>query len=153
MDFSQKHITLKNKSLTKVFFLRILSIFLSLGVLFATMSFSVNTHYCCNELVATSFFIKAKNCNYKIPDKRPKICVINEAACCQDKFIAKTGREDLKKVDYIVNLYPFALSNTSIYPYNIDLFEGLQQKNAQFIHYSPPLISKDILILHETFLI
>lgn len=134
------------------FLTKIVSMSLALIVLFATTSFTVSIHYCCDVIVDTSIFSQAESCTLKIPDSRPEICTMNENSCCKDMEIIKRGQDDLQRNDLSVNFETFELSFPLIYP-QVNLFKGLEKNIVPFREYSPPLLYKDFALLYETFLI
>ncbi len=132
---------------------KIISIFLASVVLYATSSFNINMHYCCNKLVDTSAFGSAKTCGMKDSKTLSKKCSIeDDDDCCTVKTFTKKGDDDLKMVSFELDTETFVFLNSFLYSY-INLFEGLEENVVPFLHYPPPLMSKDILLLHETFLI
>lgn len=142
--------------IVKRFITKIVSITLAITVLFATSSFSVDMHFCCNKLVDMAFLGKARVCSYESQDqdqdKSAKKCSIQYQDCCSNKVFVKEGHDNLKKVNYELETDTLAFLNTFFYSY-INLFEGLEDNIVPFKEYSPPLISKDIQVLHEVFLI
>lgn len=137
----------------KLFFNKIVSIFLVSIVLYSTSSFTVDKHYCCNKLVDTSILNSAKTCGMKGMETSPKKCSIeDDDDCCSTETYTKLGNDDLKPVAFDIETEKVVFVRAFIYSY-INLFEGLEEKVVPFLHYNPPLISKDILVLHETFLI
>lgn len=139
----------------KPLFTRILSFFLAVFILFSTSSFSVDMHFCCNELVAMSFFSKAESCTemaYKTDNKSKQCNSIQEKDCCDNHTFLKQGDDTLKKTNTISEIETLVFLNAYIYTY-IDLFKGLENKVTSFQTYRPPLLSTDIIILNETFLI
>jgi len=137
----------------KRFITKIASIFLASVVLFSTASFSVNKHYCCNELVDTSILGSAKTCGMKDIKTSTKKCFIeDDDDCCTTKTFIKKGNDNLMTVSLELETESFFFLQSLLYTY-INLFEGLQENIVPFKNYTPPLISKDILVLHETFLI
>lgn len=137
----------------KRFITKIVSIFIASVVLFSTASFSVNKHYCCNKLVDTSLFGSAKTCGMKEIKTSTKKCSIegDDDDCCTTKTFTKEGNDNLMTVSSELNTESIVFLHSFLYTY-INLFEGLENI-VPFKDYTPPLISKDILVLHETFLI
>jgi hypothetical protein len=123
-------------------------------VLVATTSFTVDMHFCCNKLVDSSVFGKAKKCEEKvqIPDSNTKQCVISDTDCCSDQTFFKKRDENIKNVPFEFEKESIAFLNV-FNPSYVNLFEGLEKNIVPFKQYRPPLLSKDIQVLHETFLI
>lgn len=68
--------------------------------------------------------------------------------CCATNIILKEADNDLKKI----SLKKYANTIVFLYAYN-NLFEGLEENIVPFLNYNPPLISKDLQVINETFLI
>jgi len=138
----------------KRFFHKILSIILTCAVLFTTTGFAADMHFCCGEIVDIAVMGKAKPCNEKIQkkEKPSKKCNIGDKDCCINMTFVNERNDNLKKVAFEFDTETFVFLHTFFYSY-INLFKGLEKKITPFLNYDPPLISKDILVLHETFLI
>ncbi len=66
-------------------------------VLFSTMSFTIDMHYCGDTLVDTSIFTKAKTCGMEM--QKPKAisdCSIMKKNCCTEEQIIIEGQDELK---------------------------------------------------------
>tara|TARA_R110002012_G_scaffold82449_3_gene208328 strand:+ start:8834 stop:9256 length:423 start_codon:yes stop_codon:yes gene_type:complete len=139
----------------KSFFSKIISFFLAALILLSTSSFTVDMHFCCNKLVDMSLIGKAKVCAEKVQKKKEptKQCTtLQEKDCCSNQSFVKTGDETIKKANIVPEPETLVFLNTFFYSY-INLFEGLDDKVIFFETYRPPLLSTDIIILNETFLI
>ena len=138
----------------KQFFSKILSIFLTLAVLFSTTSFTADMHFCCEKLVDISVFGKATPCDQKIQktENTSKKCSIGVGDCCSDDSFIQQGNDNLQKVSFEIDSQNFVFLKAFVHTY-INLFEGLEENVVPFKNYKPPLIQKDLLVLHETFLI
>tara|TARA_R110002167_G_scaffold126339_2_gene307041 strand:- start:2052 stop:2393 length:342 start_codon:yes stop_codon:yes gene_type:complete len=112
-------------------------------------------HFCCNKLVDMSIIGKAKVCKDKVQkkDSTTKQCSsIQEKDCCSNQTLIKKGDDTIKKDKNEFQSETIIFFNLFFYAY-INLFEGLDKNVVPFKHYRPPLLSKDIQILYETFLI
>ena len=134
------------------FFKKIVSITLAATVLFTTTSYVVDMHFCCNELIDTSFLGNAKSCDVISKTENSKECSLEEESCCQDKQFVKLGNNQLKKSSQELETEEFVFLHAFVFTY-INRFEDLQKNSIPFFCYVPPLIQKDIQVLHETFLI
>ena len=138
----------------KSLFTKILSLFLAASVLFSTSSFAVDMHFCCNQLVDMAFFGNAEVCKDEVQeiDNPTKQCAsFQEKECCDSQIFVKQGDDRIKKTNLNADNENFVFLLV-FYTY-IDLFQGLEKNIVPFKHYRPPLLSKDIHILHETYLI
>jgi ubiquitin len=112
-------------------------------------------HFCCNQLVDMSIIGKAKVCKDKVQKKNTptKQCTtLQEKDCCSNKTIVKEGDDTFKKSNIVLENETLVFSNTFLCTY-INLFEGLEENVISFQTYRPPLLTTDIIILNETFLI
>ena len=117
-------------------------------VLFSTLSFTVNYHYCGDKLVDSSFFASADTCGMDM-DAYPYMA---NDSYCNDKSIAFEGQDELK-----LSFNKLALDQqvflASFYLTYIDLFEGLDKNVVPHQAYPPPLLVKDISLLDQVFII
>lgn len=139
----------------KIFFTKILSFFLAVLILLSTSSFTVDMHFCCKQLVDIAVWNKAKTCTEKVQKKDSplKQCTtLQEKDCCSNQTVVKTGDDTIKKAQTQLEYKNIIFLNTFYYTY-LNLFEGLEENIVPFKQYRPPLISKDIQTLYETYLI
>lgn len=123
-------------------------------VLFTTMSFTIDMHYCGGSLVDFSVFTKAESCGME-KEQLIKSCEnpeMTEKDCCTDQKIVKEGKEDLKTSFNKLTFEQQTFVASFFYTY-INLFEGLDENIVPFKDYSPPFVERDIQILYETYLI
>lgn len=99
---------------------------------------------------------KAKVCAEKVQKKKEHISkqctTLQEKDCCSNQSFVKTGDDTIKKANTKLEAETIIFLNTFFYVY-VNLFEGLEKNIVPFKQYRPPLLSKDIQILHETYLI
>lgn len=138
----------------KRFSTKILSITLAFVVVFATSSFTVDMHFCCNTLVDMAILSKAKPCKDKEQesDKSSKECSLGQKDCCSNSSFVKKADDYAKKAQFDLGADNIVFLQTFFFTY-VNLFGGLDKNIVPFLHYNSPLISKDIQVLHETFLI
>ncbi|MUU77496.1 hypothetical protein GN138_03490 [Winogradskyella sp. HL2-2] len=121
-------------------------------VLFSTMSFTVNMHYCGDTLVESAIFQKAKGCGMEMEKPSTEECSITKKNCCDDKQLAIEGQDELQlQVDKITFEQQVFIASF-VYTY-INLFEGLDKNVSSFEEYKPPLVVKQIFKIDETYLI
>ena len=137
----------------KSLFHRLLSLSLALIVFFSTMSFTVVSHYCADNLVDFSLFNNASWCGDLVDDSFSKVCEISETPCCSSDQFDVEGMDDLHKASFESLTFDQQLFvATFTYSY-LSLFEDLDKESISFANYNPPLLVRDILLLDQTFLI
>ncbi|MCM4164912.1 MULTISPECIES: HYC_CC_PP family protein [unclassified Arenibacter] len=137
----------------KSIFHKIVSFSMALLVLFSTFSFTVEQHYCGDTLVDFSMFGKAESCGMDIQQlSNSHDDNLKKIGCCEDETLSVLGLDDLKVSLEKLNFEQHKFVVSFVYSY-LNLFEGLQENIVPFNHYPPPLLVKDIPILHQTFLI
>ncbi len=138
----------------KKVFHKILSVSMAFVVLFTTMSFTVDMHYCGDSLVDFSLFAKAEGCGMEKAQlaKSSENPSMTSTSCCTDKQIVKVGSDDLKTSFDKPTFEQQTFVATFFYTY-INLFEGLDKNVVPFKDYSPPYVERNIQILYETYLI
>lgn len=127
---------------------------MALIVLFSTMSFSVDMHYCGDHLVDFSFAEKVNTCMMKAEMSKSTDCTVMEMKmdCCSDVEIVVEGQDDLKISFDQLSFDQQLFVASFVYSY-INLFEGLEENSIPFRDYSPPPLIRDVQILDQTFLI
>ena len=118
---------------------------IALLVLFSTMSFTIDKHFCGNILVDVALFSEAEGCGMEIP-------ATTENSCCKDELEIIKGQDELKisfdKLSFDQELFVVSL----VYTY-INLFEGLNKNVSSFEDYRPPLVIRQLYKIDETYLI
>jgi len=127
--------------------------FLAFVVLFSTLSFTINQHYCGDVLVDSSIFVKADSCGMEMElSVSSEDCNITKKNCCLEVSLFIQGQQELEtqvsdlRFNQQVFIVSFILSE-------VQLFEGLEENIVPFKSYIPPLITKDIQVLDEVFII
>jgi len=123
-------------------------------VMFTTMSFTVDMHYCGDSLVNFSLFEKAESCGMEktpvaLDCERPGM---TEKSCCSDQQIVKEANTDLKTSFDKLSYQQQTFVATFFYTY-LNLFEGLDENIVPFKDYHPPFLECDVLVLNQVFLI
>jgi len=137
----------------KQVFHKIASVLLAFVVLFSTMSFTIDMHYCGDTLVDTAIFHKAKTCGMEMQQtSSDSDCSIIKKNCCKEKQIVVKGQDELKisfdKLTFDQQIFVASF----VYTY-INLFENLKENATAFSEYPPPQIVKNIYQLDEVYLI
>jgi hypothetical protein len=127
------------------------SILLALLVLFSTVSFTIEKHFCGDTLIDVAVFSEAQKCAMEAFEMEQAL--ITKKNCCKDELESIKGQDELKmskfedlQFDQQVFLESF------VYSY-VNLFEGLSQQIIPHKNYSPPNLVQDIHILDQVFLI
>ncbi|WP_031427706.1 HYC_CC_PP family protein [Flavimarina sp. Hel_I_48] len=134
-----------------------ISLLMAVLVLASTLSFTVDMHYCGDHLVDFSL-LQAKTCGMEPKvehqSSTPDSCApqVAQKSCCSDKQFKVDGQEDLKPsfTDFHVNEQLFIASFAYSYLY---LFEDVEVDFTPFQKYRPPHLTRDVQLLHESFLI
>lgn len=121
-------------------------------VLLSTMSFTIEMHYCGDNLVDTSIFKKAKTCGMEMQKTSTKDCSISKKNCCNDKQVAIDGQNELKVSFDSLSFEQQKLVTSFVYTY-INLFEDAKEDINSYRDYKPPLVISQIYKLDETYLI
>lgn len=138
----------------KKVFHKITSIAMALIVVLSTMSFTVNSHFCGDMLVDTSYFVKAESCGMDMQqEKKSDECSVIKKNCCQDVASVVEGQDTLKITSFDQLSFDQQVFIASFYYSYVNLFEGIHDKVIPFKNYSPPLVVKDIHVLDEVYLI
>lgn len=138
------------KTLTKI-----ASLAMAFLVLFSTLSFSVDFHYCGDHLVDFSLLEKVDTCVMKAEKTTSETqcsVVKMEMDCCEDVQFSQEGQDDLKSSFHHISFDQQYFLTSYFYSY-VNLFEGLDENIVPFIDYTPPPLIRDIQILDQTFLI
>ena len=136
----------------KQIFHKIMSLAMTFVVLFSTMSFTVNMHYCGDTLVETAIFQKAKGCGMEMEKPSTEGCSITKKNCCDDEQLAFEGQDELQlQVDKITFEQQVFIASF-VYAY-INLFEGLDNNVSTYERYKPPRVVRQLYKIDETYLI
>ncbi len=123
-------------------------------VMFSTMSFTVDLHYCGDTMVDFSFFNAAESCGMdKIQETSDsENTSMSQKSCCSDEKLIIQGQDDLKDNFSTLTFEQQVFVASFVYSY-INLFEGRTSKEFPYTDYSPQFVKRDVQVLHQTFLI
>ncbi len=125
---------------------------MTIVVLCATMSFTLNAHYCGATLVETALFHKAEGCGMEMQKPATEDCSITKKNCCSDEQIVIDGQDELQlQVDQISFEQQLFLVSF-VYTY-ANLFDSTGTTKPFYKAYEPPLVTAQIFKLDETYLI
>lgn len=117
-------------------------------LLFSTVSFTVEKHFCGKVLVDQAVFSEAASCGM-----HPETSGISsEDNCCNEQKVVVEGQKDLKISfdDLDLSQQVFLTGFTVSY---LELFAEEFKENTPFFQYKPPLLVYNILVRDQTFLI
>jgi len=147
---------------------RLVALMMAFLMFFSSAGFAMDMHYCGGELKSVSFFGKAKNCHEMAgEDEAPmKNCphhkkmmadkkgCSEDKNCCSNKTVHFQSDQDhqLKTADFVVSkqLKQFVIAYVSVF---LGEDFDLKREVIAFAYYKPPLIPRDIPVLHQTFLL
>ncbi len=130
---------------------KVFSVTLSFLVLFSTLSLTIEKHFCGDVLVDVAVFTETEKCADDLPE-------INETriakkTCCKDETHVIEGINQLT-TNAFEDLNDLQKQVLFAYKYSyINAFEGLPNLVTPNKDYSPPIRTKDIQLLDETYLI
>ncbi len=136
----------------KQVFHKIMSMLMAFVVLFSTLSFTVNMHYCGDTLMDTAIFHKAETCGMEMENPSSKDCSITKKNCCSDEQLVVDGQDELQLSLDKISFEQQIFIASFVYTY-INLFEGLDKNVSSYEEYEPPLVIRQIFKLDETYLI
>jgi len=130
---------------------KVFSISLAFIVLFSTVSFTIEKHFCGNTLVDVSLFAEADKCKMESFDI--KLEKITKKTCCKDTVDLIEGQDQLN----ITSNDSFKFINkivvtTFVFTY-LNLYEELPNNIIPHKDYSPPNLVFDRQVLDQVFLI
>lgn len=120
------------------------SVLLALLVLFSTLSFTVDKHFCGSFLVDKAVFSEADTCGMDMENATDN--------CCTNEKVVIEGQDELKHtlgtLDFEQQIFitSFGLSYQN-------LFETLSNEVISYKDYSPPLLVTNIQLMDQVFLI
>jgi hypothetical protein len=136
----------------KQVFHKIMSMLMAFVVLFSTMSFTLNMHYCGDTLVETAVFQKAKGCGMEMQNPSTEGCAIIKKNCCNDEQLVVDGQDELQLLVDKISFEQQVFIASFVYTY-INLFEGLDNNVSSYEEYKPPLVIRQLYKIDETYLI
>ncbi|PCE64621.1 hypothetical protein B7P33_08685 [Sediminicola luteus] len=126
---------------------------MAIVVLFSTMSFTLEMHFCGDTLVDTAIFKAAKSCGMDMQVSTPDTdCNVEKKNCCSDRQLAIDGQDELKVSNASFTFFQQLFVTSFVYSYRL-LFVDEVTNQTPYREYKPPLVVKDIYKLDETYLI
>ena len=130
---------------------KVFSLFMAMLVMFSTVSFTVEKHYCGDMLVDVAVFEEVEKCNMEAYEMALE--KITKKTCCKDTVDLLEGQDELRVNSFDdLEFEQQTFIATFVYSF-INLFEGLPQLVVPHKDYSPPNLIVDIQVLDQVFLI
>ena len=145
---------------------RALAMFLALLMFSSSIGFSMDIHFCGNELKSYSIFGEAEACEMmqskkekethtccEAPKKEIKTCHNREIAsgkCCHNETFLLDSGGDFESTDFSLKQFQQVLVAIIMFAPNFDIFKT-SNSVSNFAHYHSPPIIKDVSILHQVF--
>ncbi|WP_456437380.1 HYC_CC_PP family protein [Psychroserpens sp.] len=130
---------------------KLFSTAMALLVLFSTVSFTVEKHYCGDILIDSAVFTEVQKCNMAASEVEQS--EITKKSCCKDELEVVKGQDQLKHSKFEELSFDQLLFITSfVFAYS-NVFEGLPKRIIPHKDYSPPNLIEDIQVLDQVFLI
>ena len=127
------------------------SMLMAFLVLFSTVSFAIEKHFCGDTLIDIAVFSKPDNCG--MVAESPTALTVEEKHCCKDEVEIVKGQDQLKlSVFEDINFEQQQFLVSYVYTY-ISCLETLSQHVIPFQDYSPPYVIRDIQVLDQVFII
>ena len=86
---------------------KIVSLLMAFVLLFSTMSFTINMHYCGETLMDSAIFKKAEACGMEMENPLTDSCSISKKNCCSDEIFVVDGQDELQlqveKISFGIN--------------------------------------------------
>jgi hypothetical protein len=146
---------------------RRIALVLAFLIFCTSTGFSIDMHFCQDQLKSISFIGKAKSCHdlsanatiKKCPHhqkmmKQDEGCSTDGKNCCSNKTFYFQANKDQQFQSAVVieNKQLEKFDITSVPSFQFDKF-GIVSDSAPYSHYKPPLILKDIPVLIQSFLL
>jgi hypothetical protein len=123
------------------------SFVLAVLVLFSTVSFTVEKHFCGDTLVDVAIFTDSDKCAMEAQE------MLMKKTCCKDEIKIVQGQDELKFSSFEdLNFNQQQFITTLTYTY-LNLFGSLDKQIIPHKDYSPPNLVTDIQVLDQVFII
>ena len=146
---------------------RIIALTMAFLMFFTSVGFTVDMHYCQGKLKTFNFFGKAKSCHdmgegmkdcpfhaQMNETNKSEGSTISKKGCCSNKTLHFQSDQDhqLQTADFVVTkqLKQFVIAYVSVF---LGEDFDLKREVIAFARYKPPLIPRDIPVLHQAFLL
>ncbi|MGM0634621.1 MAG: HYC_CC_PP family protein [Bacteroidota bacterium] len=135
----------------KIYLKHIASVSMALLVLFSTMSFTINSHYCGSILVDKAVMKAAKTC--AMHSSKMSHSDLEKDDCCSSEVEIVEGQSELLSQNIAVDFFPnFVFFTIPELKYNFPVVFDTQE-TIRFVNYIPPPLIKDLQLFDQVFLI
>ena len=133
----------------KSIFTKISSALLAVLVLFSTLSFTVESHYCGGFLMDISIVGEANDCGMKVEQKMAK----EKINCCKDEVIITDGQDELHPASFGTLNFEKQQFLTTFYSSYLNLLKKESSRNIIYKAFHRPVIPINYQIKYQSFLI
>jgi hypothetical protein len=134
------------------FSLKIASILMAFVVVFTTLSFTVDMHFCGDTLVETAVFQKVKGCGMELQKPSKEDCVVKSNNCCNDKQLTIDGQQELQ-ISFSAFSFEQLLYVTSILNTDKEFSQVIDKSVPLYKGYALQLVIRQLYKIAETYLI
>ncbi len=149
------------KNISKTY--RFITLSLAFLLLFTSTGFSIDLHYCGGKVADVSIFGKANACNMmeevndssnhcQVEQKNQQQDSFKQSKCCYNETLAVDITDELTNADNTTLSHAQLTFITAYFISSYHLFFS-EEKETEYFNYSPPMISKDIQVLDQVFII
>ena len=131
---------------------KLFSVSMAMLLLLSTISWTVEKHLCMGRVMDMALFNQADDCGMEVGLALLGDTSIDNKHCCDNEAFTMQGQDtlnlDISHFDFSQQV--FLISFTYSY---LGLFLETTDKNIVLDSYPPPILAKDLNILHQVFLI
>lgn len=137
----------------KEFLYKITSSTVAFLVLFSTLSFTVDKHYCGDRLVEVAIFSDVKGCgmvkDMEIDKETSDVISFSKTSCCKNESSFIEGNSIDQQAVQKLKLQQINFATALIVSFNNLTIET--SHITSFSHYDPPIVDHEVIILYENF--
>ena len=131
---------------------KIYAFLMSCIVMFSSMSFAIDEHFCGDQVIDVSYFGNADNCGMEELGANSNVPILKGYNCCKDEITR--FESSLYSIEKPISIHSLASQYLFFNPHYINGFNKIKTLRIEYFkNFSPPDICQDIQILHQTFLI
>jgi len=121
-------------------------------VVFTTLSFTVDMHFCGDTLVEAAVFQKVKGCGMELQKLSKDDCVVKSNNCCNDKQLTIDGQHELQ-ISFSAFSFEQLLYVTSILNTDKEFSQVIDKNVPLYKGYALQLVIRQLYKIAETYLI